>query len=66
MDVSGIAQLSTSLADTGTKEAVGVAVQKKAQDIQASTATALIQALPPVTSAPSLPSHLGNKINTTA
>jgi hypothetical protein len=66
MDVTGIAQLATSLADTGTKESVGIAVQKKAQDIQSSTATALIEALPPVTSTPNLPSHLGNKINTTA
>jgi hypothetical protein len=66
MDVSGIAQLSTSIADTGTKQAVGVAVLKKAQDIQASSAAALIEAIPPVPAAPNLPSHLGNTINTTA
>ncbi|SFL81614.1 YjfB family protein [Rugamonas rubra] len=66
MDVSGIAQLSTSIADTGTKQAVGVAVLKKAQDIQASSAAALIEAIPPVPASPNLPSHLGSRINTTA
>lgn len=66
MDVTGIAQLSTTIADTGTKQAVGVAVLKKAQDIQASSAAALIEAIPPVPSTPNLPSHLGNTINTKA
>lgn len=66
MDVGGIAQLSTTMAETGTQQAVSVAVLKKAQDIQSSTATALIEALPPVPSAPNLPAHLGNRINTTA
>lgn len=63
MDVSSIAQLSTTMADTGNKQAVGIAVQKRAQDIQASSASALIEAIPPVTN---LPSHLGNTINTKA
>jgi len=66
MDVSGISQVATTIADTGTKQAVGIAVQKKAQDIQASSAAALIEAIPPVPSTPNLPSHLGNNINTTA
>ncbi|MEV4778435.1 YjfB family protein [Burkholderia sp. LMU1-1-1.1] len=66
MDVSSIAQAATSIAETGTKQAVGIAVLKKAQDIQASSAQALIEAIPPVPSAPKLPSHLGNTINTTA
>lgn len=65
-DVGSIAQLSTTMAETGNRQAVGVAVLKKAQEIQSSTATALIEALPPVPAAPSLPSHLGNRINTTA
>jgi hypothetical protein len=63
MDVSNIAQVATSIAETGTKQAVGLAVMKKAQDIQASSAQALIEAIPP---APRLPSNLGNTINTTA
>jgi hypothetical protein len=66
MDVMGIAQLSTTMAETGTRQAVGIAMLKKAQDVQASTATALLQALPPVQAAPNLPSHLGSNINTTA
>lgn len=66
MDVTGIAELSTAMANTSTQQAVGIAVQKKAMDAQATSAAALIEALPPVTSAPSLPSHLGNNINTTA
>lgn len=64
--VSGIAQLATTIADTGTKQAVGIAVQKKAEDLQASSAAALVEAIPPVPSTPNLPSHLGNSINTTA
>lgn len=66
MDVSGIARLATSIAETGTKQEVGVAVLKKAQDIQASSAAALIEAIPPVSKASNLPSNLGNTINTTA
>lgn len=66
MDITGIAQISSSIAETGNKDAVGLAVQKKAQDIQSATATALIEALPPVTSTPNLPPHLGRTINTTA
>lgn len=63
MDVSSIAQAATTIADTGTKQQVGIAVLKKAQDIQATSAQALINALPPVQN---LPAHLGNNINTTA
>ncbi|KQQ45339.1 hypothetical protein ASF61_20505 [Duganella sp. Leaf126] len=66
MDVTGIAQLATSIADTGNKQAVGIAVLKKAQDLQASSANALLEAIPPVPSAPRLPANLGNTINTTA
>ena len=66
MDVMGIAQLSTTMAETGTRQAVGIAMLKKAQDVQVSTATALLQALPPVQSASNLPAHLGSNINTTA
>jgi hypothetical protein len=63
MDVTGIAQTATTIADTGTKQAVGIAVLKKAQDIAASSTTALIESIPPV---PNLPPHLGNNINTKA
>jgi hypothetical protein len=63
MDVNGIAKLATSMAETGTSQAIDIAMLKKAQDIQTSTATQLLDALPPVQN---LPAHLGNTINTKA
>lgn len=66
MDAMGIASLATSLSASSTQQAVGTAVLKKALDAQSSSAAALIAALPSTTSAPSLPAHLGNSINTTA
>lgn len=63
MDVSGIAKLATSMAETGTSQAVDIAMLKKAQEIQLSTATQLLDAIPP---AQNLPAHLGNNINTKA
>jgi hypothetical protein len=65
MDVMSIAKLSTSIAETGTADAVGLAMLKKSQDIQQSTATQLLSAIQPTPSA-NLPAHLGNTINTTA
>ncbi|MEC4721818.1 YjfB family protein [Noviherbaspirillum sp. CPCC 100848] len=65
MEVTDIARLATTMASTATSQAVNVAVMKKAMDIQASSAAALLQALPPVSSA-NLPPHLGQNINTTA
>jgi hypothetical protein len=66
MDVAAIAGLATSIAETGTKQDVGIAVLKKAQDIQAATATQMIDALQAVPTVQNLPPHLGNTINTTA
>jgi hypothetical protein len=63
MDVSGIARLATSMAETGTSQQVDIAMLKKAQEIELSTATQLLDALPPVQN---LPAHLGNTINTKA
>lgn len=65
MEVTDIARLATTMASTATTQAVNVAVMKKAMDIQASSAAALLQALPPVSSA-NLPPHLGQNVNTTA
>lgn len=65
MEVKSIASLATTIANTATNQAVGVSVLKKAIDIQASSAAAMLEALPPATSA-NLPSHLGQRINTTA
>ncbi|UGQ47514.1 YjfB family protein [Massilia endophytica] len=68
MDVSSIARLATTIADTGNRQDVGIAVLKKAQDLQASSAAALVEAIPPVPQAGNgnLPPHLGTRINTTA
>ena len=66
MDVTGIAKLATSLADTGTRQDVAIAVMKKAQDIQATAASQMFEALQAASPAPNLPPHLGNHINTTA
>lgn len=66
MDVTGIAKLATSLADTGTRQDVAIAVMKKAQDVQVAAAAQMIQVLQTSAPAPNLPPHLGNHVNTTA
>jgi hypothetical protein len=65
MEISSIANLATSMEAVRTDQEVGIAVLKKALDMQATSAAALLQALPPVQSA-NLPPHLGQKVNTTA
>jgi hypothetical protein len=66
MDAVGIAKLATSIADTGTRQDVAIAVLKKSQDIQAAAATQMLEAVQSAAPAPNLPPHLGNHINTTA
>ena len=66
MDVSGIAKLATSIAETGTRQDVGIAVLKKAQEIEGAMATQLIDAIKATPAPQNLPAHLGSKINTTA
>lgn len=66
MDVTGIAKLATSIADTGTRQDVAIAVLKKAQDIQSTSALQLLDAVQATGPAQNLPPHLGNHINTTA
>jgi hypothetical protein len=66
MDVMGIAKLATSIADTGTRQDVAIAVMKKAQDIQSTSALQLLDAVQATAPAQNLPAHLGNHINTTA
>jgi len=66
MEVTDIARMATSMAQTKIQQQVGVAVLKKALDIEASTALALLQALPAAPSAANLPANLGQNINTTA
>lgn len=65
MDVTNIANLATSMATTTTNQAISIAVLKKANDVQAASAAALLGALPPVTGA-NLPPHLGQNVNTKA
>jgi len=63
MDVTNIAKLATSMAETGIRQEVGVTMLKKSMDIQAASAAQLLDALP---QPQNLPSHLGNTINTKA
>lgn len=66
MDVNGIANLASGIAQAGTSQAIGITVLKKALDAQSESAAALIQAIEPAPTAPNLPPHLGQNINTTA
>jgi hypothetical protein len=65
MEVNSIASLATTMATTATQQAVSIAVMKKAMDIQASSAAAMLEMLPPV-DGPNLPPHLGQHVNTIA
>lgn len=66
MDVTGIAKLATSIAETGNQQEASLAVLKRAQQIEMSSAAQLIGAIQAPPSVQNLPPHLGNKINTTA
>lgn len=66
MDLAAIAKLSTSIAETGNRQEVQVAVLKRALNMQGAVATQMIDAITSVPSVPNLPPHLGNKVNTTA
>jgi len=63
MDVSSIAALATTLSGERTRQAVGVAVMKKAMDVQSAGARQLIDA---VQTAVTNPPHLGNAVDTFA
>ncbi|MEB0139179.1 MULTISPECIES: YjfB family protein [unclassified Undibacterium] len=66
MDITGIANVASTLAEVGTSQAVSIAVLKKANDMATETATALIDAIPSTNPVSNLPAHLGRNINTTA
>lgn len=66
MDVSGIAKLATSMAETGTRQEIDIAILKRAQQIESATATQLINAIPSMPKVQNLPPNLGNTINTKA
>jgi hypothetical protein len=63
MDVSSIAKLSTTIAETGRKDEVGITMLKKQQDMQKAHMSQILEGIQPPQN---LPAHLGNKINTTA
>lgn len=65
MDVTNTPHIPTSIAAVSTQDVVSITVLRKAQDLQATNAAAMIEALPPVGSA-NLPAHLGQNIDTTA
>ncbi len=66
MDVTGIANTATALNAASTQQEVSIAVLKKAINLSAEGALSLIQAIPDNKSLQSLPSHLGQNINTSA
>lgn len=67
-DTVSIANFATSQKtdEANTSDKVATTVLKKTEEVQASTASALIEALPPATQPNNLPPHLGKNINTTA
>ena len=66
MNVTGIARLATSMAETGTKQEVDIAILKKAQQSESAAATQLIDAIKATPTVQNLPAYLGNTIDTTA
>lgn len=60
---TNIAQLATNMSQEKTNDAVGVAVLKKAMDVQEQSAMQLVQAIP---DASALPEGVGTRINVTA
>ncbi|MET0388129.1 MAG: YjfB family protein [Polyangiales bacterium] len=63
MDISGIASLATQMSRQRTAETAQLLVLKKAMSVQESGALQLIAS---AASAGSLPSHLGQNVNTVA
>ncbi|MBX3639903.1 MAG: YjfB family protein [Nitrosomonas sp.] len=66
MEISNIASAATTMSEASVQQAAGTAILKKALDISAENAMALIHAIPDNTATQNLPSHLGQHINTTA
>lgn len=60
MDVSSVGSLSTALQQAKTGDAVGIAVMRKALELQEQTATQLLEALPQATNNPA---HLGQSVD---
>ena len=64
MDISSVGSISSAVSQAQTGDAVGIAVLKKAIDLQAQSALQLIASLPqPATNSPP---NLGQGVNTVA
>jgi hypothetical protein len=61
-----LTKLASSVAQTGQAQEIGLAVLKRAQDMEKSTATQLINSVRMTPTVQNLPPNLGNTINTTA
>ena len=66
MSDSVISNISNAVSSGSGDQSIGIAVLKKALDSEATTASALLDALPPVQRSSNLPPNLGKNINTTA
>lgn len=62
MDVSNIANLSSSVAQMKVGDAVGISVLKKAMEIESKNVLMLLQAIPSASNPP----HLGNNVDVRA
>lgn len=66
MDINSLGRGAASVAETGNKQDVRLAMLKKAQQIEASTTAQLINSVASPPTVQNLPANLGNTINTTA
>ncbi|HTH45650.1 MAG TPA: YjfB family protein [Oxalicibacterium sp.] len=66
MDVANIASLSSAEAQDRQNQAVGIAVLRKALQMQGKQAVSLIDSISQPPSVPNLPDYLGKNIDTTA
>jgi hypothetical protein len=67
MDLAAVVNGShNNISDSGVSQTVQLDLLKQAQNIDQTTANALIQAIPQTPNVPNLPAHLGNNVNTTA
>ncbi len=66
MSDSTISSISNAISSGSGDQSIGIAILKKALDAEASTTSALLDALPPVQRSSNLPPNLGKNIDTTA
>jgi hypothetical protein len=62
MDIANVGNLSTALSQASSGDAVGTLMLRKALDLQAQSASQLIQAIPKVNNPP----NLGNSVDVKA